>query len=180
MKSTTSTISRANCPLLGANPPGVEEATEGVEVRRTADDAEIKEAQELRVRVFSGEQGIARDAEIDGLDPAATHLIALRRGNIVGTCRMRFPRGRAKLERMVVDSALRRTGLGALLVAECESEAMAAGFEELVLHAQRRYEPFYAACGFESEGETFLEEGIPHVLMRKRLEATSAQSDAAA
>jgi len=81
---------------------------------------------------------------------------------------------------MVVDSALRRTGLGALLVVGCELEAAASGFDELVLHAQRRYEPFYAACGFQAEGETFLEEGIPHVLMRKRLDGAPAQSDAAA
>lgn len=145
------------------------DVTTGVEVRPARDEIEIAAAQELRLRVFAGEQGVSPKAEIDGLDPAATHLVALRRGNVVGTCRLRYPRGRGKIERMAVDPVLRRTGVGARLVAAAEAEAAARGVGEMVLHAQRRREPFYAACGYVPEGETFLEEGIPHVLMRKRL-----------
>jgi predicted GNAT family N-acyltransferase len=157
------------------------EAPPGVEVRIARDEAEIDAAMELRMRVFGGEQGISRSAEIDGLDPAATHVIALRRGNVVGTCRLRYPGGRGKLERMAVEPALRRTGIGSLLVTEAEAEIARHGAEEVYLHAQERFEAFYASCGYASEGETFLEEGIPHVLMRKRLGgAAGAGVDAAA
>ena len=145
------------------------ETSPGLEVRVARDEKEIEAAKDLRIRVFSGEQGIAPGVEIDGLDPASTHVIALRRGNVVGTCRLRYPGGRGKLERMAVDPALRRTGVGSLLVAEAEAEVRRQGSEEMYLHAQRRFKAFYASCGYESEGETFLEEGIPHVLMRKRL-----------
>jgi predicted GNAT family N-acyltransferase len=136
---------------------------------------------DLRLRVFGGEQGISRQAEFDGLDPAATHVIALRRGNVVGTCRLRYPGGRGKLERMAVDPALRRTGVGSLLVAEAEAEVARHGAAEVYLHAQRRFEAFYASCGYAGEGQTFFEEGIPHVLMRKSLSgAAGAGVDAAA
>ena len=150
-----------------------------MEVRVARDEAEVEAAMDLRIRVFSGEQGISPRVEIDGLDPVATHVIALRRGNVVGTCRLRYPEGRGKLERMAVDPSLRRTGVGSLLVAEAEAEVRRHGAEEMYMHAQRRFEAFYASCGYASVGETFLEEGIPHVLMRKRL-AGEAGVDAAA
>jgi predicted GNAT family N-acyltransferase len=142
---------------------------DAVEVRPALDEDEVGAAQELRLTVFSGEQGIPRDGEIDGLDPASTHIVAVRRGTIVGTCRLRFPRGQCKLERMVVAENLRRTGIGTELLEGAEREALRQGASELILHSQREVEGFYAACGYVVEGDTFLEEGIPHVQMRKRL-----------
>jgi predicted GNAT family N-acyltransferase len=142
---------------------------EGVEVRPAAGEGEVEAALQLRLQVFSGEQGIAREAELDGLDPEATHLVALRRGEPVGTCRLRFPGGTCKLERMAVDSNFRGRGLGTRLVEVAEREASARGASEVVLHAQRQVEGFYAGCGYVAGGETFLEEGIPHVQMRKAM-----------
>jgi predicted GNAT family N-acyltransferase len=152
-------------------------AEDGVEVRLAEGEAELEGAKELRLRVFSGEQGVPPEHELDGLDPGATHIVALRRGQVVGTCRLRFPRGRCKLERMVVDPSLQRTGVGRKLTAAAEREAARQGVEEIVLHAQRRIEDFYAACGYAPEGDTFLEEGIPHVRMRKRI-GTAQQAEA--
>ena len=151
-------------------------AENGVEVRLARDESEVEAAQQLRLRVFSDEQGVARDAEVDGLDPEATHVVAVRRDNVVGTCRLRFPRGRCKLERMAVDPTLRRTGIGVALMQEAEREAARQGATEVILHAQRQSEPFYASCGFSAEGETFLEEGIAHVLMRKQLDLVDRRS----
>jgi predicted GNAT family N-acyltransferase len=142
---------------------------EAVEVRLARDEGEIEEAKQLRLRVFSTEQGVSPEADIDGLDPAATHLVAVRRDSIVGTCRLRFPGGRCKLERMVVEQSLRQTGIGSGLLVEAEREALRQGASEMILHAQRQVEGFYAACGYAAEGEPFLEEGMPHVEMRKRL-----------
>jgi predicted GNAT family N-acyltransferase len=142
---------------------------DGVEVRPALDEQEVEAAKDLRLRVFSDEQGVRRDAEIDGLDAEATHIVAMRRGEVVATCRLRFPRGKCKLERMVVERSLRQTGIGTDLLAEAEREAVRRGAPEVVLHAQRQAEGFYAACGYEAEGDVFLEEGIPHVQMRKRL-----------
>ena len=143
---------------------------EAVEVRLARDEGEIEEAKQLRLRVFSTEQGVSPEADIDGLDPAATHLVAVRRGSVVGTCRLRFPGGRCKLERMVVEQTLRKTGIGSELLLQAEREALRHGAPEMILHAQRQVEGFYAACGYLAEGEPFLEEGMPHVEMRKPLD----------
>lgn len=142
---------------------------DGVEVRPALDDAAIEAAKELRLRVFSEEQGVSPEAEIDGLDPASTHLVALRRGSVVATCRLRYPQGHCKLERMAVEKNFRQIGIGTVLLAEAEREALRQGVSEMVLHAQRQVEGFYASCGYLVEGDTFLSEGIPHVQMRKRL-----------
>jgi predicted GNAT family N-acyltransferase len=152
---------------LGADP---------VEVRPARGEKEIEAAKQLRLRVFSGEQGISPDAEVDGLDPGAIHIVALRRGAVVGTCRLRFPRGQCKLERMVVEPSLRRTGIGSALAEEAEREALRQGASGVTMHAQRQVEGFYAGCGYVAEGETFLEEGIPHVAMRKALAVRQPQA----
>ncbi len=142
---------------------------DAVEVHLARDEGEIEEAKQLRLRVFSQEQGVPPEADIDGLDPAATHLVALRRGSVVATCRLRFPQGHCKLERMVVEKNLREIGIGRELLAEAEREALRQGASEMILHAQRPVEGFYAVCGYTAGGDTFLEEGIPHMQMRKRL-----------
>jgi len=148
----------------------------GIEVRLARDEAETEEAKKLRLRVFSEEQGVRPEADIDALDPEATHIVAVRRGDVVATCRLRFPQGHCKLERMVVEKNLRRIGIGSELLAEAEREGTRQGASEMVLNAQRQAEGFYAACGYVAEGETFLEEGIPHVQMRKRLQSGDRRS----
>jgi predicted GNAT family N-acyltransferase len=150
-------------------------AGDAVEVRPARDETEIKQAKQLRLRVFAGEQGISPEADFDGLDPAATHLVAMRRGSVVGTCRLRFARERCKLERMAVDQNLRGTGIGTSLVREAEREAEREGATVVVLHAQRSAEAFYAGCGYAIAGEPFLEEGLPHVQMRKSLDGAVPQ-----
>jgi predicted GNAT family N-acyltransferase len=68
---------------------------------------------------------------------------------------------------MAVAAEARRSGIGRRLMAAAEAEARDRGAAEVVLHAQRQAEPFYAACWYRAEGDTFEEEGIPHVVMRK-------------
>ena len=146
--------------------------TDGYEVtvRTTRDRAEIEAARDLRIKVFSGEQGVDPELEDDGKDEKSTQVIALDESGIVATCRLRYPEpGECKLERMVVAKRLRRLGVGANLLACSEEEARRAGVRTMVLNAQRRAEAFYAANGYVAEGETFLDAGIEHVRMTKAL-----------
>ena len=145
------------------------EAADGVEVRLARDQVEVEEAQALRARVFSAGQENAAEAEPDGLDGAATHVVAVLRGNLVGACRLRYPRGSGRIERVAVVGAVRRTGIGRRLLAAAEDEAARHGAGQMTLHAQRSLEAFFAACGYRAEGEPFLEQGTPRVLMSKPL-----------
>jgi predicted GNAT family N-acyltransferase len=138
-------------------------------VRPACDAAEVAAAQDLRVRVFCDEQGVDREVELDGLDQEATQIVALDDLEVIATCRLRFLDGTCKLERMAVERRHRGSGVGRMLLEAAEDEARRQGAPSILLHAQRRAEGFYAAAGYIAEGETFLEEGIEHVAMTRRL-----------
>jgi predicted GNAT family N-acyltransferase len=141
-----------------------------ITVRSTRDPKEIEAAMDLRIRVFCGEQGVSEEEERDELDDEATQIVALNDSGVVATCRLRYPEdGTCKLERMAVERQLRELGVGARLLAGAEQEAREHGSSEMLLHAQLRAEPFYAANGYVAEGETFMDAGIEHVRMRKAL-----------
>ena len=143
-----------------------------VTVRTVRDEAELEAARDLRVRVFCGEQGVDASEELDELDEVAAQIVALDESGVIATCRVReTDRGLWKLERMVVEKRLRGSGVGARLLTGAEAEARERGASEMVLHAQRRAESFYAGNGYVPEGDTFLEAEIEHVRMRKSLDA---------
>jgi predicted GNAT family N-acyltransferase len=141
-----------------------------ITVRQARDDAEVAAAMDLRVRIFVDEQGVSPEEELDHLDEASFQIVGLDDTGVIATCRLRdLGEGEWKLERMAVDRRLRGLGVGARLLEGAEREARESGAREMVLHAQRRAEPFYAAHGYVAEGDIFLEAEIEHVRMRKRL-----------
>ena len=125
---------------------------------------------DLRVRVFCGEQGVDPAEEMDDLDDESTQIVGLDDTGVIATCRLRdLGGGEWKLERMAVDRRVRRGGVGGRLLAGAQRVARDGGAAEMILHAQRRVESFYAAHGYVPEGDTFLEAEIEHVRMRKGL-----------
>jgi predicted GNAT family N-acyltransferase len=140
-----------------------------LEVRLARNPSEVDAALRLRERVFAFEQGVRPEADRDGRDPEATHLVAVEGGQVVGTCRLVFQGDVARLGRMAVEQELRGRGLGAELLREAELEALAAGARRISLHAQLRARSLYERDGYNQLGEKFVEEGIDHVTMEKRI-----------
>jgi predicted GNAT family N-acyltransferase len=138
-------------------------------VRRIERPGEVSAALDLREEVFCGEQGVTREAERDGRDGAAVHLGAFDGDALVGTCRLLAEEDGIAVQRVAVRRDRRGRGIGAALMAAAERYARQRGAAALTLHAQLDSERFYRALGYESEGEPFLEEGIEHVAMRRRL-----------
>ena len=134
---------------------------------RTAE--EVEQALALRLRVFCEEQGVDRAAEQDGRDPEAIHLVALQDGTLVGTCRLLVEDRAARLGRNAVSSEARGSGIGAALLEVADRAAAQAGADRIRLHAQLRARTLYERSGYAPKGDTFLEEGIEHVTMEKRL-----------
>ncbi len=121
----------------------------------------------IRTTVFVGEQGVPPGIEIDGRDPECVHAIAEdASGEAVGTGRL-MPDGR--IGRMAVLATWRGRGVGAALLDLLVTEARRRGFAEVYLHSQVHAKDFYARHGFTTEGEEYLEAGIPHVGMRMGL-----------
>jgi predicted GNAT family N-acyltransferase len=141
-----------------------------ITVRKARDAAEVQAARDLRVKVFCGEQGVDPELEVDGLDDEATQVVALDESGVIATCRLRYPEaGICKLERMVVDARQRNLGVGGRLMEWAEEEARDNGAKTMVLNSQVRAQAFYASCGYEPEGEIFMDADIEHIRMTKSL-----------
>lgn len=140
-----------------------------MEVRLAHDGAEVAEALELRRRVFWEEQGIRPQADRDGRDHRALHLIAYDDGSLVGTCRIIVAGEVAMLGRLAVDHRRRRRRIGRAVLEAAERSALDAGARRVTLHAQVPVLEFYEKSGYSTCGDVFVEEGIEHVSMEKRL-----------
>lgn len=125
--------------------------------------------QMIRKEVFMQEQQVPADLEWDGLDdvPGTYHLLAVDdRGEPIGTARVLAT---GQIGRMAVRAPWRRKGVGAALLQAVLALAKQLGFTQVHLHAQTHAMGFYAHAGFQPYGEEFLDAGIPHVAMERRL-----------
>ena len=138
-----------------------------ITVKLVETEEDMEAAVSIRFRVFVDEQAVPAEIELDEYDAVATHAIAIEDGQAIGTGRMYFEGGEARIGRMAVDSTHRRRGIGGLILSFLEQEAKAQGAAEIVLHAQDYVKAFYAAHGYTEHGDTFMEAGILHVEMRK-------------
>jgi predicted GNAT family N-acyltransferase len=140
-----------------------------VEIRRVRSPAEMTAALALRDRVFCLEQGVPKREELDGRDGEAVHLVAVEAGVVVGTCRLLFVDKTVQFSRLAVEPGARRRGLATRLLIAADAEALDAGARRLVLHAQTYARDLYLANGYEPRGHVFVEAGIEHIAMEKRL-----------
>ena len=140
-----------------------------MEVREARTKSELAEALALRERVFCGEQGVSFEADQDGRDGEATHIVAVDDGVVIGTCRLLFRGTVARLGRLAVQRERRGESVAVDILSEADRIARQAGSESIALHAQTYAQALYERAGYEVYGPTFVEEGIEHVAMEKRL-----------
>jgi len=124
----------------------------------------------VRHQVFVVEQAVPPALERDGFDDIAVHLVALRGDAVIGTLRIVVGGGTAKIGRMAVLAAHRKSGIGTCLMERAADVARTMNVRDIELHAQLTAKAFYARLGYREEGEVFEEAGIAHVTMRKRIE----------
>jgi predicted GNAT family N-acyltransferase len=148
------------------------EAGEAMAQVRTGSWKQLGEAAAvIRTEVFVNEQRIPKELEWDDDDAIALHAVASNRlGQAVATGRL-LPStdGVAKIGRMAVQRVLRGCGLGEQVLDTLMAAARERGDREIVLHAQRSAEGFYAALGYRPRGEPFDEAGIGHIEMTMAL-----------
>lgn len=142
-------------------------------VRRATTAEDIAACLQIRRVVFIQEQGVPENEELDDLDPVCRHFIATPgkqspSREAIGTARILFlDDGTAKAQRVAVLKAHRKGGVGAALMFALEGEAARAGRTTLILSAQMSAIPFYERIGYEAYGDTFLDAGIEHRMMKK-------------
>lgn len=109
---------------------------------------ELFAAYAIRARAFMEEQSCPHEEEFDGNDLAgATHLLARRNGEPVGTMRLRYFADFVKSERYAVIRKERKLEAAyALMDAACILAARK-GYKKILGHAQIRVVPFWERLG---------------------------------
>jgi predicted GNAT family N-acyltransferase len=124
----------------------------------------------IRTEVFCDEQHVSHEMEFDGLDAECRHYLARIGDNGVGTARVRpMSDDIVKFERIAVHAPFRGQQVGRALMDRALADIRDSGARTGILHAQSSAAAFYLKLGFNQEGETFVEAGIPHVRMTKKL-----------
>ncbi|WP_147804014.1 GNAT family N-acetyltransferase [Alkalicoccus halolimnae] len=134
----------------------------------TAD--ELYQILKIRVEIFVVEQECPYP-EIDGMDKAAEHLYAVEDNEVKAYARL-LPPGtmyqEASIGRVLVAGDKRGTGLGKELMKRAVKN-LDENYSQtpIRLQAQEYAEAFYAAFSFQRISDTYLEDNIPHVDMRR-------------
>lgn len=133
----------------------------------TLDPVTLYRILQLRTNVFVVEQRCPYP-ELDGrdLEPGAEWLWATEDGKLLATLRMlREPDGTVRIGRVATDPGARSRGIAGRLVEFALQRLGDTG--EVVLDAQSPLADWYRRFGFVQCGEEFVEDGIPHVPMRR-------------
>lgn len=139
-------------------------------------DPQLKEALEIRMRVFVEEQGVDPALEIDDDDGVAWHVLARLDGIPVGTARLvMLDQLRAKIGRVAVLPPYRGQGIATRLVRLLMEYAQREGRTEALLDSQLTAMPLYEKLGFKAVGEVFLDADILHRRMVRKLSEASPQ-----
>jgi ElaA protein len=126
---------------------------------------------QLRSQVFVVEQHCVY-LDPDGADPHCHHLLGFDEDGKLQAALRLVPPGlkyaEASLGRVVTSAAARGSGQGHALVAQgLRESALIHPGHGLRISAQAHLQRFYEAHGFRAEGETYLEDDIPHIEMSR-------------
>jgi len=129
----------------------------------------FKDAYYIRLKVFSEEQGIPKENELDVYDSTAYHSVVYF-DNIPIVCgRLNIINDGSKICRIAVINNFRRNGYATKLCKHFISLSQSKGAKYVYLHAQTYTVDLYKKIGFVPEGNIFFEEQIPHIRMTKKL-----------
>ena len=122
----------------------------------------------LRNKVFVVEQNCVY-ADTDGKDLSSFHLYGKKNNVLVAYARILPPQlafEEASIGRVVTDPQYRRSGIGKeLMEVAIEKTFNQFNVNSIRIGAQKYLLEFYKSLGFRTQGEIYLEDGIPHVEM---------------
>lgn len=130
---------------------------------------ELYDAMALRQEVFVIEQTCPY-LDADGKDQKSEHLLVYaENGDLAAYLRVVYAGvsyAEMSIGRVVTSQKYRKIGLGKLLMRKALQEVKSR-FGNVPIHisAQCYLDNFYESFGFEAIGETYLEDGIPHIGM---------------
>lgn len=131
---------------------------------------ELYKTLQLRSEVFVVEQNCVYQ-DIDGKDEKAIHVLGYYEGVLVAYARLFKPNDyfdQSSIGRVIVKATYRDKKFGHDLM-RVAIEAIENLFNEtkITISAQLYLQKFYESHGFVTYGESYLEDDIPHIEMRK-------------
>ncbi|MFP3510484.1 GNAT family N-acetyltransferase [Peribacillus sp. SIMBA_075] len=140
--------------------------------KRITTENDLKIAFHIRKEVFVEEQGFQLESEFDEFDTLnalSEHILVYYNEKPVGTGRLRVVDGLGKLERICILEPYRKFGLGKIIIKTLEEIAKEMELSLVKLHGQTQAEGFYKKLGYQTSSDVFMEDGGPHLLMKKEL-----------
>jgi ElaA protein len=120
---------------------------------------------QLRADVFVVEQDCTyRDLDGRDVEPGTRHVVLRDGEEVIGYLRILDEGDHARIGRVVLARGVRGRGLADPLM---RAALGAIGDDEVELDAQAPLAGWYATFGFEVTGPEFLDDGIPHLPMRR-------------
>lgn len=137
---------------------------------------DLYELLRLRSEIFILEQD-APYQDLDNKDQYAIHIRGYRDGELVAYCRI-FKKGdyfaEASIGRVVVRSKWRKYSYGHALVTEAIKQLKEVWNEETITISGQSYlKKFYESHGFVQTSEEYLEDGLPHMQMKRMADSGS-------
>ncbi|MDZ7757950.1 GNAT family N-acetyltransferase [Rhodohalobacter sp.] len=133
--------------------------------------SELYDILKLRQDIFIVEQDCVYD-DIDGLDGASQHLLLKTGDELAAYSRIVPPMVKfdeISIGRIVVKMKFRGSGYGKKIVMESINRIAEIGHKAIRIEAQAHLVEFYENLGFNSAGETYIVDGIPHLQMVRNL-----------
>lgn len=116
----------------------------------------IKQAQAIRRQVFTLEQKIPQELDLDGLDEDSSHALVVEQGKPVATARLKVNEdGTSVMARVAVTEAYRGLGIASKVVSALIEHAQRIGVDLIEIHAHSYLRSYYERFGFKfiKEGE---------------------------
>jgi ElaA protein len=126
---------------------------------------------QLRNEVFIVEQNCPYQ-DLDNKDLLAWHLMGMRKDTLVAYSRLLAPGisySESSIGRVVSSPSTRKTGMGKKLMEESIEQIRNLFHTDTIrIGAQLYLKDFYESFGFIREGDTYLEDNIPHIIMLRK------------
>lgn len=132
---------------------------------------EHRQTIELRNKILREPIGLTyTDQDLED-EKTGSHIACYTSDAILAGCCFLTPykETTVKLRQMAVDTSCQRNGVGSRLISFAEQFAAQQGFDYIYLHARKEALGFYQKHGYSIESEEFIEVGIPHFEMIKRI-----------
>ncbi|VAV94771.1 GNAT family acetyltransferase YjcF [hydrothermal vent metagenome] len=141
-----------------------------VTIIKITSEEELDKCFQIRTVVFVEEQNVPMDEEIDGLDGEADHYLLCLNDRAVATARVRHLDEVAKIERVAVLCGNRGLNIGRRLMEYIMADIQGnPAIRVMKLGAQIQVIEFYEKLGFTCYGDEFLDAGIRHRWMMRRI-----------